>query len=74
MIRIWLIFFRPSHKITVTITNEVRNGDYHSYGAAKAGLKRYYTGKKCKHGHDSERYVYNGHCVECAISQTAPPG
>lgn len=24
--------------------------------AAKAGLKRYYTGKKCKHGHDSERY------------------
>lgn len=25
--------------------------------AAKAGLKRYYTGKQCKHGHDSERYV-----------------
>lgn len=35
--------------------------------AARAGLKRYYTGKVCKHGHDSERYVYNGHCVECAI-------
>ncbi|OKN43494.1 hypothetical protein AM421_002853 [Klebsiella pneumoniae] len=28
--------------------------------AAKAGLKRYYTGKQCKHGHDSERWVYNG--------------
>ena len=35
--------------------------------AAKAGSKRYYTGKQCKHGHDSERYVYNGHFVECAI-------
>lgn len=28
--------------------------------AAKRGLKRYYTGKPCKHGHDSERWVYNG--------------
>lgn len=36
--------------------------------AAKAGLKRYYTGKLCRHGHDSERYVYNGHCVECAMA------
>lgn len=36
--------------------------------AAKSGLKRYYTGKKCKHGHDSERYVYNGHCVIRALS------
>ncbi|EPA8515291.1 hypothetical protein EGH67_12755 [Klebsiella aerogenes] len=35
--------------------------------AAKSGLKRYYTGKKCKHGHDSERWVYNGHCVECTM-------
>lgn len=35
--------------------------------AAKAGLKRYYTGKKCKHGHNSERWVYNGHCVECTM-------
>jgi len=35
--------------------------------AAKAGMKRYYTGKQCKHGHDSERWVYNGHCVECTL-------
>ncbi|BDI37384.1 MULTISPECIES: hypothetical protein [unclassified Escherichia] len=35
--------------------------------AAKRGLKRYYTGKPCKHGHDSERWVYNGHCVECTM-------
>lgn len=38
--------------------------------AATSGLKRYYTGKRCKHGHDSERYVYNGHCVECAINSS----
>lgn len=35
--------------------------------AARAGLKRYYTGKTCKHGHNSERWVYNGHCVECTM-------
>lgn len=33
--------------------------------AAKAGLNRFYTGKKCKHGHDSERWVHNGACVKC---------
>jgi len=38
--------------------------------AAHSGLKRYYTGKLCKYGHDSERYVYNGHCVECAINSS----
>lgn len=27
--------------------------------AATSGLKRYYTGKSCKHGHDSERWVHN---------------
>ena len=33
---------------------------------AKAkGLTRYYTGKPCKRGHVAERYVSNGHCVEC---------
>lgn len=32
---------------------------------AKArGLKVYFTGKPCKRGHVSERYV-SGHCVEC---------
>lgn len=29
------------------------------------GLKRYYTGKPCKYGHDAERFVANGGCVEC---------
>lgn len=32
---------------------------------AKAlGLKRYFTGKPCKHGHIAERFV-SGPCVEC---------
>lgn len=33
--------------------------------AAIRDLKRFYTGIKCKHGHDSERWVLNGACVAC---------
>jgi len=38
--------------------------------ALELGLKRYYTGKPCKHGHVAERYVSGkakgkGGCVEC---------
>lgn len=33
--------------------------------ALKQGLKRYYTGARCKHGHDSERYVLSCSCVAC---------
>lgn len=29
------------------------------------GLTRFYTGKKCIHGHDSERYTLSGECVQC---------
>ena len=33
---------------------------------AKAqGLKTYYTGKPCKHGHDSDRFVSNNGCRAC---------
>ena len=33
---------------------------------AKAqGLQRYYQGKPCKYGHDSERYTSTGICVAC---------
>lgn len=36
--------------------------------AARAlGLKRYFTGKPCKHGHIAERQVANGSCLECAF-------
>lgn len=34
--------------------------------AKRLGLKRYFTGKPCVHGHVSERLVYNHTCVECA--------
>jgi len=33
--------------------------------AKKQGLKRYFTGKSCKHGHVSERRVSTGHCLGC---------
>jgi hypothetical protein len=37
-----------------------------SWKEAKAlGLKRYFTGKPCKHGHICERTVINRHCKEC---------
>ena len=31
----------------------------------KAGLKRYFTGRPCPHGHVSERWVSGTGCVEC---------
>jgi len=33
--------------------------------AKEQSLTHYYTGKPCKHGHDSERYVNDGKCVAC---------
>ena len=37
-----------------------------SRAEAKAkGLKRYFTGKPCKHGHVAERQVFNATCVKC---------
>lgn len=34
--------------------------------AKELGLKRYFTGNPCKHGHISERKVCDGGCVECS--------
>lgn len=34
--------------------------------ARAAGLKRFFTGKPCRHGHVAERYVSGTACVECA--------
>jgi hypothetical protein len=34
-------------------------------GARALGLKRYFTGKPCKHGHVAERWVGNSECMEC---------
>ena len=33
--------------------------------AATRGLSRFYTGKKCRLGHDAERFVSNRQCVAC---------
>jgi hypothetical protein len=33
--------------------------------AKERGLIYYYTGKPCRHGHYSKRFVYNGSCYEC---------
>lgn len=33
--------------------------------AKEQGLKYYFTGEPCPHGHVAERYVSNGRCVEC---------
>lgn len=33
--------------------------------AKAAGLKRFYTGKPCKHGHIDERYTIAGSCCTC---------
>ena len=34
--------------------------------AKKLGYKLYYTGKSCKHGHITTRYVANARCSKCA--------
>lgn len=48
--------------------------------ALALGLGRYNTGKPCKHGHASDRYVKSSICVECisysvrvGTKRTAPP-
>jgi hypothetical protein len=33
--------------------------------AAQAGLSRFYTGRPCRSGHDSERYTASGNCIVC---------
>lgn len=39
--------------------------------AAKArGLKRYFTGNPCPHGHVAERLVSTGQCVKCGLART----
>jgi hypothetical protein len=39
--------------------------------AAASGLNKFYTGKPCKHGHLSERWVLNGACVQCNVERVA---
>ena len=39
--------------------------------AKELGLKRYFTGNPCKHGHVAERYASTGQCVECMSLRAA---
>lgn len=41
--------------------------------AIKLGLKKYFTGKPCKHGHVAERYTGVRICIECLAMQAADP-
>jgi len=41
--------------------------------AEALGLKRYFTGKPCKHGHVAERFVSTRWCCECAASANKTP-
>jgi hypothetical protein len=50
--------------MTVATTNIITRD-----GARALGLKRFFTGEPCKHGHVVERYVRGGGCVECVREQ-----
>lgn len=39
--------------------------------AKAAGLKRYFTGETCKHGHIADRLVSNKGCMACAYERTS---
>lgn len=39
--------------------------------AVSIGLKKYYTGEPCLHGHDCERMVCNYACIECSKANLA---
>lgn len=41
--------------------------------AKAAGLKRYFTGKPCKHGHIAERIMSDMSCLECRNIVSATP-
>jgi hypothetical protein len=40
--------------------------------AQRAGRRRFFTGKPCKHGHLAERFVSNAGCVQCVNFKTMP--
>lgn len=49
-----------------TLTRQNRDYAIRTREEARAlGLKQYYTGKPCKHGHVEPRAVVNGTCLEC---------
>lgn len=39
--------------------------------AVKQKLRRFFTGRPCRHGHLAERYTTNGACVVCTTQRVA---
>jgi hypothetical protein len=39
--------------------------------ARTRGLKRYFTGEPCKHGHVAERWVANSGCTVCLLTSSS---
>lgn len=56
---------RGSWKPQDVTTNEIME----RATAKERGSKRYFTGRRCSHGHLAERYVKSGLCVVCHRSQ-----
>jgi hypothetical protein len=42
--------------------------------AISKGVRHFYTGQPCKHGHLARRYTTNGGCVECVNPKLRSPG
>lgn len=40
------------------------------HDAAESGVRRYYTGRVCKQGHDTYRYVSTGNCAGCVAMRS----
>jgi len=56
------MLYNPEHIMEPNMKFEIINrADAHAQG-----LRRFYTGKPCKFGHDSQRFVTTGNCIECA--------
>ena len=54
-----------SNRSTLGPTGE--NAHVEGHLTIAKGLKRYFTGNPCKHGHISERFLSGGECIECAV-------
>ena len=70
----WAIKAKPSPADTapVRVNDDLASLPRKRAEAKAFGVKRYYTGKPCKHGHMRERITSNGHCVRCRTLQERP--
>lgn len=66
----------PPHVPIMTAESEVMTlGIMKRREAFEAKLTRFFTGRACKNGHISERYVSTGSCIQCLKKKWVhPPG